>query len=293
MDYETLSRINPRLVYGIASSFGPKGPDADSPSYDGLAQARSGIMTSIGEPDQSPLLNQGGLADQVGATTLAVGILAALIARERTGRGQVVESSLLGSMCWFQQLSIALLLNVEGEIERQGRWEAGNPLWNYYPCKDDSWIMLAMLEPDRYWADFCRAIGRDDLGTDERYADMVTRAEHRVELIASLDETFRTRSRDEWMEILGRGGDFVFGAVNTYYDLPEDPQVKANRYVTDYDHPEHGAITIVNPPLHLSETPAGVRRPAPKLGQHTDEVLAEVGGYSSEEIAQLRAEEII
>jgi crotonobetainyl-CoA:carnitine CoA-transferase CaiB-like acyl-CoA transferase len=293
MDYETLSRINPRLVYGIASSFGPEGPQSDNPSYDALAQARCGIMTTIGDPEQPPLFNQAGLADQVGATTLAIGILAALLARERTGKGQKVESSLLGSMCWFQQLPIALLLNVGEEVERRGRWEVGNPLWNYYPTKDENWIMLAMLEPDRYWTDFCRTIGRDDLATDERCRDTYTRAEHRVELIASLDETFKTKTRDEWMQILEQGGDLIFGAVNTVFDLPDDPQVKANQYITEFDHPAHGAITIVNHPFHFSETPARVRRPAPELGQHTEEVLLEVGGYSREEIEKLRVDEIV
>ena len=293
VDYETLSRLNPRLIYAVASAFGPQGPDAGNPSFDALAQARSGIMTSIGEPGQDPLLSQGGLADQVGATTLAIAILAALLAREHTGKGQKVETSLLGSMCWFQQLYISLTLNVGETIERRGRWEQGNPLWNHYPCKDGNWIMFAMIQSDRYWADFCRVIGRDDLVTDERCKDMNTRAEHRMELIASLDETFKTKARDEWMERLRQGGDFIFGPVNNVVELQDDPQVLENKYIMDFDHPAHGPIKIVGPPFHFSETPATVRRPAPEFGQHTEEVLMEVCGYTWEEMEKLRIEEVI
>jgi len=183
LDYETLSPINPRLIYAEGSTFGPEGPEAGEPALDMIIQARSGIMYTIGDPEQPPLKSQGGLADQVGATTLAMGILAAIIARERTGKGQKVESSLLGSMCWFQQLHIALGLNVGGEIKRIGRWEQRNPLWNHYQCQDEKWIMLAMLQSDRYWDDFCRTIGRKDLTTDPRCKDMSTRAVHCVELI--------------------------------------------------------------------------------------------------------------
>jgi len=293
MDYETLSRINPRLVYGVGSGFGPEGPDSGSPVLDAIAQARSGVMTTIGEPDQPPLPNQGGLADQVGATTLALGILAALLARERIGRGQKVEASLLGSMCWFQQLPITLHINVGEEIQRRRREDQGNPLWNHYPCQDGKWIMLAMLQSDRYWTDFCRVIGMDDLSKDPRCRDMFTRAEHRAEIIAALDERFKSKPRDEWMRILREGGDFIFGPVNSIPDLLSDPQVLANRYVTEFDHPAYGPVKIAGPPFHFSETPAAVRRPAPEFGQHTEEVLLDVGGYSWEEIEKLRVEEVI
>jgi crotonobetainyl-CoA:carnitine CoA-transferase CaiB-like acyl-CoA transferase len=114
-----------------------------------------------------------------------------------------------------------------------------------------------------------------------------------MELIASLDETFKTKTRDEWMQILGQGGDFIFGPVNDLIDLQDDPQVLDNKYVMDFDHPAHGPIKIVGPPFHFSETPAEVRRPAPEFGQHTEEVLMEVCGYTWEEMEKLRIEEVI
>lgn len=292
VDYETLSRINPRLIYAVASSFGPEGPQAEDTSMDILAQARSGIMTTIGEPDSPPLPNQPGLADQVGATTLAVAILAALIARDRTGKGQKVEVSLLGSMCWFQQLPVSLITLVNKELSLGSRKEQRNPLWNLYPCQDDNWIMLAMLQADRYWADFCRVIGRDDLATDPRFQDMGSRSEHSVEIIEILDQTFMTKPRDEWVRMLKEGGDFILGPVNRISDLTTDPQVLANRYIMDFDHPAAGPIKIVAPPFHFSETPAAVRLPAPEFGQHTEEVLLEAG-YTWEEIERLRTEEVI
>lgn len=293
VDYDTLSRYNPRLIYAIGSSYGPEGPQAGETAMDLIAQARSGIMTTIGEPDSPPLPNQPGLADQVGANTLALAILAALIARDRIGVGQKVEVSLLGSMCWFQQLGIALALAVNKVIPRRGRKGQGNPLWNYYPCQDERWIMLAMLQSDRYWADLCKVLGREDLATNPKFEDMFKRSENHGELIDILDEIFMSKPRDEWVRVLKEGGDFIFGPVNSLLDLAQDPQVVANQYITDFDHPSFGAIKLVGIPFHFSETPGALRLPAPEFGQHTEEVLLEIGGYSWEEIEKLRIEEVI
>ncbi|MFC1896211.1 CaiB/BaiF CoA transferase family protein [Thermodesulfobacteriota bacterium] len=291
--YETLSRINPRLIYGVGSTFGPEGPEAGNPAVDLIAQARSGIMSSLAGPGDPPRLNVGGVADQVGGTTLVIGILAALIARDRTGRGQKVEASLLGSMCWFQGSQLSFALHMKNELKILDRKKARNPLWNHYPCKDGKWIVLAMIDPERYWADFCRVIGRDDLVTDPRCTDIVTRSKNSRDIVRMFDETFVTRPRDEWMRILKEGGDFIFDRVNTLPELAADPQVLANDYIIDCDLPVHGHVQIVGPPLHLSETPARVRNPAPALGQHTEEVLTEIGGYTREEIESLRADEVI
>ncbi|MFQ5987370.1 MAG: CaiB/BaiF CoA transferase family protein, partial [Dehalococcoidia bacterium] len=292
VDYDTLSRYNPRLIYAIGSSYGPEGPQAGETAMDLIAQARSGIMSTIGEPDSPPLPNQPGLADQVGATTLALAILAALIARDRIGVGQKVEVSLLGSMCWFQQLRLALVLAIK-VVPRPGRKGQGNPLWNYYPCQDEKWIMLAMLQSDRYWADLCKVLGREDLATNPKFEDMFKRSENHEELIDILDEIFMSKPRDEWMRMLKEGGDFIFGPVNSLLDLAEDPQVVANQYIADFDHPSLGAMKLVGIPFHFSKTPGALRLPAPEFGQHTEEVLLEIGGYSWEEIEKLRIEEVI
>lgn len=292
-DYETLAKINPRLIYAMGSGLGPEGPDASNPCLDLVAQARSGIMHTVNFPGEAPRPLQGGIADQIGAIHLAMGVLAAIIAREKTGKGQKVEVSLLGSMCWLQQLHVTLAINATGKAGVLSREEQRNPLWNYYCCKDGSWIMLAMLQSDRYWADFCRAIGRGDLAEDARCADMFTRGEHCTDLIAEFDRTFATKTRPEWFNILKEGKDFICGPVNDLYDLITDPQVLANKYITEFDHPACGPIKIIGSPFHFSDTPAAVRLPAPEFGQHTEEVLIELGGYTWEEMEKLRAEEII
>ena len=145
-----------------------------------------------------------------------------------------------------------------------------------------------MLQPQRYWEDFCRAIGRRELIEDERFAETYTRAKNAEAYIEILDKTFASKSRDEWLRILRDSeGDFIFTIVNGINDLPDDPQVRANDYVIDFEHPQHGKIQMLGLPVRLSETPGSVRSPAPELGQHTEANLRNVG-YSDDEIAAMR-----
>ena len=150
LGYEALRERNPKLIYANASGYGPEGPDSGEPSFDVVGLARSGIMLAAGEPDMPPLAIAGGVADQMGAIMLAYGVLAALIARERHGVGQVVDASHLGSMAMLQGLSLSAQLMMGFALPRQPRSRAGNPLWNHYRCADDKWIAVAMLQPDRY-----------------------------------------------------------------------------------------------------------------------------------------------
>ena len=163
----TLRARNPRLVYASATGYGPEGPESAAPSFDYLGLARSGIMFSAGEPDDEPLAVAGGIADQMGAVMLAYGVLAALFARERTGRGQEVDASHLGSMAWLQGLGLSARLMLGRALPRQARRFATNPLWNHYRCSDDQWLALSMLQPDRYWAKLC-ARPRDSRRRDRR-----------------------------------------------------------------------------------------------------------------------------
>jgi len=290
LDGAALRARNPRLIYASATGYGPRGPDAAEPSFDHLGLARSGIMLAAGEPGMPPLAIAGGVADQMGASLLAYGVLAALFARERLGVGQDVDASHLGSMLMLQGLSVSSKLMMGFAIPRLPRDRAGNPLWNHYRCADDKWLALAMLQPDRYWAHFARALGRPELATDPRFADLRARAQNAEACVAILDETFASRPRAAWLEILHESpGDFIFTVVNSVDDLVDDPQVRANDYVVDFEHPSFGKTAMIGMPVGLSETPGGIRLPAPELGQHTEELLTGLLGYSWDEIAALRA----
>ena len=293
MDYDSLRQCNRRIIYAVASSFGPQGPEADATAFDIVGQARSGIMKPIEDPELIPTQSQPGIADQMGAIMLAYGIMVALLARERHGMGQEVDVSLLGSMMALQTVFISGALVQGIQFPRATRETIGNPLYNYYRCQDGKWICLGMVQSDRHWANFCRAVGREDLATDERCSDMFKRASISRELIAALDETFATRPRDEWLKLLRERGNFAIAPVNTYLDLADDPQVLANEYIVEYEHPAFGSTKTLGLPITLGETPGGIKLPAPKWGQHTEEVLMEMGGLSWEEIVLLKEEEVI
>jgi len=293
LDYATLKQHNPKLIYATATGYGPEGPESGDPSFDQLGLARSGIMLAAGEPEMPPLAIAGGIADQMGAIMLAYGVLAALLARERFGVGQAVDGSHLGSMMQLQGLSVAARLMWGFAIPRMPRKYQSNPLWNHYQCGDGRWICLGMLQPDRYWADFCGAIGRPELATDPRFADMRTRAGNAGAAIEILDAVFASKPRDEWMRILRGGGDFIFCQVNAVDDLPDDPQVQANRYVADFDHPRFGPTQVMGLPLRLSETPGSIRLPAPEFGEHTEAVLVDLLGYTWDQVQALKEAQVI
>jgi crotonobetainyl-CoA:carnitine CoA-transferase CaiB-like acyl-CoA transferase len=150
-----------------------------------------------------------------------------------------------------------------------------------------------MLQPDRYFAVFVRVIGRPELAQDERFTDMPTRAGNAGVLIEILDEVFATRPVEEWVSLLRAGGDFIFCPVNSVDELPDDPQVKANQYIIDFDHPRFGKVPVVGLPVRLKETPGSVRLPAPEFGEHTEQILTEILGYSWERVGELKEREVI
>jgi crotonobetainyl-CoA:carnitine CoA-transferase CaiB-like acyl-CoA transferase len=293
LDYAALRRHNPQLIYASATGNGPEGPESGDPSFDHVGLARSGIMMALGEPDMPPLQVAGGIADQMGAIMLAYGVLAALLARARFGVGQEVDASQLGSMMMLQGLSVSARLMMGSGLPRVARKYASNPLANHYRCADDKWICLGMIQADRYWADFCRVLDRSELATDERFVNLRVRDVNAGAAIEILDGIFAGKSRAEWLRILRAGGDFIFTGVNSVDDLPDDPQVRANQYIVDFDHPQFGTIQVLGMPVRLGATPGSVRLPAPEFGQHTEEILGELLGYSWEQIAALRDQEVI
>jgi crotonobetainyl-CoA:carnitine CoA-transferase CaiB-like acyl-CoA transferase len=294
IDYETLRAINPKLIYASATGYGKEGPESADPSFDYLGLARSGIMNAAGEPDMPPLAVAGGVADQMGAIMLAYGVMTALVARERHGIGQEVNASHLGSMTYLQGLSVSMKLMAGMPIPRTFRSRAYNPLWNHYRCADDQWLALSMLQPDRYWADITRILGRPELASDPRFDDMTHRSQNTEACIAILDEIFAARPREEWIQRMREdGADLIFSIVNSVDDLPTDPQVLANDYVVEVEHPQHGPTPMVGLPVALSETPGSIRAVAPELGAHTEEILLDVLGWDWDRISELREKNVI
>ncbi len=290
VDYDTLSKHNPRLIYAQGSGRGLNGPESTRPAFDPVGVSRSGFMDSLAPPDGTPVYPPGGIADQTVAIMLAYGVLAALVARDRLGVGQKVDCSQLSGMMWLQSLSIHSHLLLNSSPRAWPREKAANPLWNYYRCGDGKWLFLGLGQADRHWPAFVRAIQCPEMENDARFVDSARRRENCGELIAILDGVFATRSRDEWLDILKEYEDLIFESVNAISDLVDDPQVIANEYIVDFEHPTLGTVKMVNVPVTLSKTPGGIRAPAPEFGQHTEETLVEICGYSWDEVAQLREE---
>ncbi len=287
VDYETIRKLNPRIIYASVSGLGSLGPDAEQGVFDILGQARGGLMEllSISDPELSYRAS-GGLADQTGAITAAYGVMLALFNRERTGKGQHVEVSQLSGQLMLQALALnGYLMNNEMPLPRP-RATNYNPLFNIYRCKDDRWIALGGIQPDRYWPAVCSVLGIEELREDPRFLEVRTRGEHAGELIPILDKIFASKSRAEWIKLL-RAEDVLCGPVQRYDDIPNDPQVIANDLLVNLEHPTAGPITQVGLPVRLSGTPGNPRSTAPEFGAHTEEVLQELG-ISWDRIAQLR-----
>jgi crotonobetainyl-CoA:carnitine CoA-transferase CaiB-like acyl-CoA transferase len=293
LGYKDLNTHNPKLIYASSSGYGPRGPDSGEPSFDILAQSRSGIMSIANVATEDPVYLNGGLADQMGAIMLAYGVMTALVARERYGIGQELSASHLGSLITLQGLNVSSKTFLGHELPRATRDDAFNPLWNFYKCADGQWLSLGMLQTDRYWKDFCVTLGIPELSDDARFNDIKARGKNHRELVAILDKVFITRTREEWMGILKRGGDFIYTKVNTIGDLPDDEQVLANEYIVEYDHPEIGKTKVVGVPIIMSKTPGSARGRAPELGENTEIILTELLGYSWDEVGRLRADEVI
>ena len=287
VDYETVKKLNSRIIYASVSGLGDQGPDAREAVLDPLGLARGGLMYhTCMEGEEIFGRTQGALADQTGAITLAYGVLLAIIARERDGVGQHVQVSQLGGQMILQALAINTYLMSGTMARARPRKQVTNPLLTTYPCGDGKWVALSCAQSDRFWPDVCNALGVNELRDDERFRGAAARAKNSAELVDGLQAAFAAHTRDEWIPILKRHGIFC-APVQSYADLPNDPQIQANNYLTTVQHPTLGTLRQVGIPIKLSETPGEVRGPAPEWGQHTEEVLLE-HGYTWEQIAGLR-----
>jgi CoA:oxalate CoA-transferase len=283
---DDLMKRNPRLIYAHSSGWGRKGPDARALSFDYTGIARSGLMMCAGERNSPPGQMLPGMGDELGGLILAWAVTAALYAREKTGKGQLVDTSLMGSIIALIALVLDAPAMLGQEFPRDVRAEAGNPMYNHYRCRDDKWIAVAHLQPDRYWPIFCRALDISHLEHDPRFSSLEARGVNAKELIRILDEKFAAKTRDEWLAHLGKEG-CICTPIQSPIEVCRDPQALANRYMIDVDHPAWGRVRQVGFPWDFSDTPATCRREAPQLNQHAEEILSEIG-YTKEDINRLK-----
>lgn len=284
--YKALSAINPRIIYLTGSGFGLKGPMKDRPGFDSVGQAMGGIMSVTGPPGSADQPIGAGIGDQTGGFLLSWGALLALIDRARTGEGQEVDVSLIGSV-----------------VALQGATLLSNTLAGYLPKKTRGRITSGIFACSFVAADgkpfIIQTVGREKrdkvfeltgLDKDPRFDTREKRKQNEDAMIDAFQEIFSAKTRDEWLQILV-DADIVCAPVYNYAEVSADPQIQANEYIVEIKHPTEGPIRVLGNPIHLGRHKARIGV-APLLGQHTDQVL-KVAGYTEEEIGRLRAEEVI
>jgi formyl-CoA transferase len=290
LGYEDLHAVSPRLVYCSISGYGRTGPYAERPGYDFIIQAEGGMMGITG-PEEGPPYRVGvPIVDITSGMFAATAILAALRARDLTGEGQLVDISLLDTQ-------VALLANVGSNYLVGGAEprRLGNAHPNIAPYEAfrarDRWFALAAAN-QRQWAILCDVVGRPELKDDPRFATNGARVSNRPALVEALGAVFAARDADEWLAELREAG-LPGGPINAVPDVFEHPQAEARDLALKAEHPTAGPVRLAGFPYKLSQTPAEVRLPPPSLGQHTEEVLVGLLGYSAEGVAGLREREVV
>ncbi|HVW44544.1 MAG TPA: CoA transferase [Amycolatopsis sp.] len=293
LTYEDLRAINPRLVYARSSGQGQRGPDAYRPGYDTISYWARGGVGHMASPTGGPYryMPAGGFGDVQGALALACGILGGLLRRTTTGEGGLVDVSLLGVAVWdiYEVLQVTNALKIDAKDEFKPGGLPNNPLTGLYLTKDDRNVALSMLDSDRYWTQFCQAIEITGLEHDARFATFHARAANRE----ALTEIIADRLRGYTLrEVSGRLREH--GCAFAPFALPEeviqDPQVRENGYLLE--HPRGGGHFVVAPPVQFDGEPPPVRAPAPETGQHTEEILLELG-YAWDQIIGLKDANVI
>jgi crotonobetainyl-CoA:carnitine CoA-transferase CaiB-like acyl-CoA transferase len=291
MDYPTLSNIKPDLIYASVTSYGRRGADADRGGFDYQGQARSGLMYNLGEPGMPPLLAQFGIIDQATAIMASYQMIIGLWMRERFGIGQEIDVSLLGTASYLMYINNLTALVTGREVPRHEQASA-DPLRNYYECKDGKWIVHNQVHiPDR-WQAVCELLGLPELAQDPRYDTQQKRLINSADLVRIFNKAFSTKPCDEWVRLFAEKG-LIASPANTTMEAVKDPQMIENEYVVDFDHPEIGNIKIPGFPIRFSKAEIQNNLLGPGLGEHTESVLKEIGGYTDEEIVQFRKKKII
>ena len=283
VDYETLSEVNPRLVYASISGFGQTGPYSQRPGYDLIAQGLAGVMSVTGEPDGNPVKSGIPIGDLSAGLFCAVAILSALHARERTGRGQYIDTSLFEgalALSIWETAELWATGRVPGKLGSAHRLTAP-----YQALKTADGYITVGGNTQPLFERLCRVVGREDLPADPRFATNDARMANVSALVAELEAALASRGTDEWVAALVEGG-VPCGPIHDYAEVFADEHTQAREMEVSVEHPVEGTIRALGIPVKLSDTPGAIRRPAPLLGQHTEEILREAG-FSAAEIEAL------
>lgn len=284
--YERMRSINPKIIYACISGFGHDAlPEyATKPAYDMVAQAFSGLMSITGPEGGPPVRVGSSVGDMFAGHQCAIGILSALWYRERTGKGQIVDMSMVDGLVYVLENAI-VRYTLLGQIPQ--------PLGTKHPAitpfqafrTGDGWIVVAVGN-DALWRRFCEAIAHPELAEDPRFTTNALRTQNQGELANLLEDITQTKTTEQWTVILEKSG-LPYSPINTIDRIVEDPNVAYRNMVVEVEQPNVGLVRIAGSPFRLSETPAGVTDPAPLLGQHTEEVLINVLGYPKDRIEEL------
>ena len=287
LGYEALRQRNPRIIYAATSGFGQTGPDRLRPALDVVVQGMGGVMSITGHPGGPPTRPGLSLGDIAGGLFTAIGVLAALQERERSGEGQLVDVSMLD--CQVAILENAFMRyfatgDVPGPIGT--RHPLATP-FQAFPTKDGYLVLALWGGAENQWEMLCALLGTTELIYDERFATNEARTEHHAELEPLMFEAMKKRTTAEWLHEFDAIG-IPCGPLNTIAEAAEHPQVRAREMLVEVDHPVAGKLRLADTPVKLSRTPGGIKGPAPAIGQHTDEVLRELLSTPDAEIARLR-----
>jgi crotonobetainyl-CoA:carnitine CoA-transferase CaiB-like acyl-CoA transferase len=288
VDYQTLSDLNQRLIYAVVSGYGKRGKDTEKPGYDITAfWSRSGILGKfIPDERKPPVMPPFGMGDTIVGTYIAGAISAALFNREKTDQGQELHISLYQAAVWSAAMDVESVLYTGSQIPQIDQTEVPNPLENDYLTKDGKWLHVTMIQSDRFWPSFCKALEIEHLINDERFKDAASREKNNTEIISILDGIFVKRTCSEWERVFEEN-ELICAPVQVFKDVVNDSQALENDFFVEADHPVAGKMKVVNTPITFGGTPSSVRMSAPEVGQHTEEILLELG-YSWEEIVSFK-----